>query len=114
MPSPSGLPIESATGWLPTVSAANPASTASFADQASHTVGKITGFPGTCNASSVVARSCKNLFGHLPTSVSRRDLCHSELADVASINCRTVIHDTLQPKEVTVVHQQPNLPNFTN
>ena len=46
-----GLPVfngmlmlfDSATGLLPTVSAANPAPTASFADQASHTVGRITG-----------------------------------------------------------------------
>ena len=60
IPSPSGLPIESATGWLPTVSAANPASTASFADHASHTVGRITGSPGTCSASSA-ARDLENL-----------------------------------------------------
>ena len=46
IPSSSALPMESASGWLPTVSAANPASTASFADQASHTVGRTTGFPG--------------------------------------------------------------------
>ncbi len=46
MPSLSGFPIESATGWLPTVSAAKPASTASLADHASHTVGRTTGFPG--------------------------------------------------------------------
>ncbi len=46
IPSPSALPTESAIGWLPTVNAAKPASTASFADQASHTVGSTTGFPG--------------------------------------------------------------------
>ena len=46
MPSPSGLPIESASGWLPTVSAANPASVARRADQASQTVGSTTGLPG--------------------------------------------------------------------
>ena len=61
MPSLSGLPIESATGWLPTVSAEKPASTASFADHASHTVGSTTGFPGRCNASSAAARCLKSL-----------------------------------------------------
>ena len=39
-------PTESATGWLPTVSAAKPAPVASRADQASHTVGSTTGLPG--------------------------------------------------------------------
>ena len=57
MPSLSDLPIESATGWLPTVSAAKPALTASFADHASHTVGSTTGLPGWCNSSSAAARS---------------------------------------------------------
>ena len=57
MPSWSALPTESAIGWLPTVSAANPASTASRADQASQTVGRTTGLPGWCKASNVSARS---------------------------------------------------------
>ena len=46
IPSASALPMESASGWLPTVSAEKPASTASFADHASHTVGSTTGLPG--------------------------------------------------------------------
>src|SRR5699024_4990453 len=37
--SPSELPIASATGWLPTVSATNPASSATRALHVSHTVG---------------------------------------------------------------------------
>ncbi|SHW36130.1 Uncharacterised protein [Mycobacteroides abscessus subsp. abscessus] len=47
MPSASALPTESASGCEPTVSAANPASAANFADHASHTVGRNTGSPGT-------------------------------------------------------------------
>ena len=66
MPSWSALPTESASGWLPTVSAANPASTANLADQASHTVGRTTGFPGWCKASSGVGALLENLVGHGP------------------------------------------------
>src|SRR6185295_19826762 len=56
IPSWSALPTESASGWLPTVSAANPASTANPADQASQTVGRTTGFPGWCKANMASAR----------------------------------------------------------
>ena len=77
MPSLSLLPIESATGWLPTVSAANPASTASLADQASQTVGRTTGLPGWCKASKGLRPLLQNLVGHRSTSVFRRDLFHS-------------------------------------
>ncbi|ORW73377.1 hypothetical protein AWC23_07305 [Mycobacterium saskatchewanense] len=56
MPSPSGLPTESAIGWLPTVSAAKPAPVARRADRASHTVGSTTGSPGRCGFNSAVAR----------------------------------------------------------
>src|ERR1700741_3597464 len=113
MPSWSALPTESASGWLPTVSAANPASTASFADHASHMVGKITGFPGWCKASRVCARCCKTLSDiQLPPRLGR-DLSHPELHDVASIGCRTVIADTLHPKEVNCP-PRPNLPSCTS
>lgn len=46
IPSLSGFPIESASGWLPTVRAAKPAFAASRADHASHTVDSTTGLPG--------------------------------------------------------------------
>src|SRR5215212_3611954 len=100
MPSWSALPTESATGWLPTVSATNPASTASRADHASQTVGRTTGLPGRCNASNASARSLRTWLDIDSPPLPRRDLSHAELHDVASIECRTVMRDTLQPKEV--------------
>ena len=43
--SPSALPMASATGWLPTVSPANPASAATRALHVSQTVGRTTRSP---------------------------------------------------------------------
>src|SRR5829696_4827688 len=104
MPSWSSFPTESAIGWLPTVSATNPASTASRADQASQTVGKTTGLPGWCNASNASARSLRTWLDIDPPPFLRRDLSHAELHDVASIGCRTVIRDTFSPRR-SIVYQ---------